>query len=182
MRMCWLLVFAGLFTSSTAFAGLIQYQDSSIGTTAFGDTMYRFTFYVSGFTLQANQELDIRFASNQFTALSNPTGGPGFSVLVLQPNSPLGTTGVFSALTLPTYNNQAMSLFTVDAAFTGNGNPGSQQFYVNQYDSSGNFISTLQSGVTVAATPEPSTFALGGVMLALGSAWRVARRRSGNSK
>jgi hypothetical protein len=179
MRMCWLLLFAGLFTSSTTYAGLIQYQDSSIGTTAFGDAIYRYTFYVSGFNLQANQELDIRFDPNQFKTLSNPTGGPGFSVLVLQPNSPLGSTGVFSALAL--VNNPASSLFTVDVTFFGDGDPGPQAFYVNQYDANRNFIATLETGATTA-TPEPSTFGLGGALLALGGAWRVVRRRLENAQ
>ena len=181
MRMCWLLMFAGLLTSSTTFAGLIKYQENTVGTTVFGDTIYRYTFTVSGFNLQANQELDIRFDPGQIKSLSNPTGGgSNFNVLVLQPNTPTGSTGVFSALAL--VNNPVMSLFTVDATLFGDRDPGSQAFYINQYNSSNQFVSVLQSGFTVAAVPEPSTFGLGGMMLVLGSAWRARRRRFENSK
>jgi hypothetical protein len=181
MRMCWLLVFAGLFTTSTTYAGLIKYSDTNIGTTVFGDTIYRYTFTVSGITLQANQELDIRFNPALFKTLSNPTGGSGFSVLVLQPNSPLGDTGVFSALAL--VNNPVLSPFTVDVTYASAFDPGSQPYLVNQYDANHMFVSTIQSGFTVpAATPEPSTFGLGGLMLAIGSVWRVKRRsRSENA-
>ena len=180
MRMCWLLVFAGLFTTSTSYAGLIKYSDTNIGTNVFGDAIYRYTFTVSGISLQANQELDIRFDPTHFKALSNPTGGAGFSLLVLQPNSPLGTTGVFSALAL--VNNPVFSPFTVDVTYFGVVDPGSQPYLVNQYDANHMFVSTLQTGVTVlAATPEPGTFGVGGMMLALGSVWRSMRRRSENA-
>lgn len=180
MRMCWLLVFAGLFTTSTTYAGLIQYQDTNIGSTIGGDTIYRYTFTVSGITLQANNELDIRFDPTQVKTLSNPTGGSGFNVLVLQPNSPLGSTGVFSALAL--VNNPVFTPFTVDVTYLFPGKPGSQPYFVNEYDANHMFVRTLQTGVTVGtATPEPGTFGLGGLLLALGSAWRVHRRRSENA-
>jgi hypothetical protein len=178
MRMCWLLVFAGLFTTSTTYAGLIQYQNTSIGSTAFGDTLYRYTFLVSGINIQANQELDIRFDPTKFKTLSNPTAGSGFNVLVLQPNSPSGSTGVFSALAL--VNNPVMSPFTVDVTFFGTADPGSQAYFVNQYDANHMFVSSIQSGFTVTTTPEPGTFGVGGLLLSLGGMWRVMRRRSEN--
>ena len=180
MRMCWLLLFAGLMTGSSAFAGLVQYSTtpaSSGGTSAFGGTLYHYTFLVSGFNFQANQELDIRFNATQFSHI-NLISGPqaGFSPLLLQPNNPIGSTGSFSALA--TQNNVSGGNFSLDAYYTGSGEPGSQLYFINQYTAGGSFVGTLQTGNTVAATPEPSTFAIGGVMLALGGMLRRAQRKS----
>ena len=179
MRMCWLLIFAGLMTGSSAFAGLVQYSTTpaaSGGTRAFGGTLYRYTFLVSGFNFQADQELDIRFDPNQFSHINLVSGTQaGFSTLLLQPNNPTGSTGSFSALA--TQNNVTGGNFILDAYYTGSGEPGSQLYFINQYTSSGSFVGTLQTGNTIAA-PEPSTFAIGGVMLVLGGMLRRSQRKS----
>ena len=180
MKMCWLLIFAGLMTSSSVFAGLVQYSTtptSSGGTSAFGGTLYRYSFLVSGFNFQANQELDIRFDANQFSHINLVSGlQTGFSILLLQPNNPTGSTGSFS--TLATQNSVSGGNFVLDAYYTGSGEPGSQLYLINQYNSAGGFVGTLQTGTTVAATPEPGTFAVGGVMLVLGGMLRRSRHKS----
>ena len=179
MRMCWLLIFAGLMTSSSVFAGLVQYSTtpaSSGGSNAFGGTLYRYTYLISGFNFQANQELDIRFDAGQFSHITLvSTAQSGFSTLLLQPNNPLGAIGSFSALA--TQNNAPSATFILDAYYTGTGEPGSQTYLVNQYSQTGNFIGTLQTGNTVAATPEPGTFLTGGFMLVAGGMLRRARRK-----
>ena len=181
MRMCWLLLFAGLMTSSSVFAGLVQYSTSPAssggGPSAFGGTLYRYTFLVSGFNFQADQELDIRFDANKFSHINLVSSAqPGFSTLLLQPNNPSGSTGSFSALA--TLNNVTGGNFILDAYYTGSGEPGSQLYFINQYTAGGSFTGTLLTGNTVSATPEPSTFALGGVMLVLGGMLRRTRHNS----
>ena len=177
--MCWLLIFAGLMTSSSVFAGLVQYSTTpatSGGASAFGGTLYRYTFLISGFNFQADQELDIRFDATKFSHITLVSGAQtGFSTLLLQPNNPIGSTGSLSALA--TQNNVSSGNFILDAYYTGSGEPGSQLYLINQYTQAGSFVGTLQTGNTVAATPEPGTFAIGGVMLVLGGMLRRSRHK-----
>jgi hypothetical protein len=179
MRMCWLLILAGLMTSSSVFAGLVQYSTtpaSSGGSNAFGGTLYRYTYLISGFNFQADQELDIRFDAGQFSHITLVSSTqPGFNTLLLQPNNPLGATGSFSALA--TQNNAPNATFVLDAYYTGTGDPGSQLYFVNQYSATGAFQGTLSTGNTVSATPEPSTFLTGGFLLVAGGMLRRARRK-----
>ena len=57
-------------------------------------------------------------------------------------------------------------------------NPLSLSRSLQQVIWAGGFVGTLQTGTTVAATPEPGTFAIGGVMLVLGGMLRRSRHKS----
>jgi hypothetical protein len=141
-----------------------------------------YSYFVSGLTLQANQELDLQFAPNLFGILSNGIAGNGFELLLLQPNNPPGTSGDYSVLALAN-NTGFTGSFGVDFVFLGAGEPGAQPYSINQFDQNGNFIGTTGSGMTAPSSPiqnpEPASFTLIGLgLLAMGGALWCVRRRS----
>lgn len=178
MRFLFLSLFAGLVISSHAYAAGIQYSVNSAGVSTLGQATYTYTYFVTGVNLQANQELDVLFDPSLYGTLSNPVAGPGFDVMVFQPNSPTGTFGDYSVLAL--VNNPPLSgPFSVSFTYLSTGQPGVQTFYINQYDQAGAFIATIDSGLTSAAidaVPEPSTLVFTGVALALAAIWSTVRR------
>jgi len=150
---------------------LIEYQVSVVG----GDVL-RYDYSISGITLQMNQDIDIRFDPALYGTLSNGVAPGEFNLLLLQPDNPPGTFGDYSALALaddPPFTGE----FRVDFTYIGGGTPGSQPFFINQYDESRHLLATLASGTTVAAVPEPTSFALLGVSLLTGAIIRAVRRR-----
>lgn len=155
---------AGLF-SITLSAGTVGFS-----VTALGGNNFRYLYDFTALSLQANQEVDIRFSPTLYSTLTNGVAGPGFSLAVFQPNNPPGSFGDYSALSL--VNNPSLTgPFRVDFAFLGTGTPGPQPFLINQYDSAGNFISTIDSGNTTpppGTVPEPATWmlAVGGLLFA----------------
>jgi hypothetical protein len=171
----WLLLWAGLFATNLS-AATIQFQVSNLGGTTF-----RFNYVPSGFAFQVNQDLDIRFNPALYGTLSNAVVGGGFSALLLQPDNPPGSFGDYIALAL--VNNPSLAgPFSVDVIFKGSGTPGVQPFVINQFDPSGNFVSTITSGLTTplggpASVPEPGSFSLGVLaMIVGGTLWTVRRR------
>ena len=142
---------------------------------------YTYTYDVSGITLLANQELDIVFSAALYGTLSNGVVSPGVNLLLLEPNNPLGAPGHFSALAL-TNIGVVPGPWSVDVLFAGAGQPGSQSFFINQYDANGQFIATVDSGNTQnkSNVPEPGTFMLLG-LVAIGCSvgWAVRLRGAG---
>lgn len=178
MRLNKLLFVAALLTAGNLHAGSIQYEVSGVGTSPTGDPIYRFTYLISGVNFLTDQELEIRFDPALYGALSNATAGAGFDVLLFQPNNPLGTDGIYSALAL--IDNPSLATpFGVDAIYLGLGTPPSQEFFINQFDSSGNLVRQEEQGTTVLVgeIPEPSTFASVGMLLGLIGCWWTVRRR-----
>jgi len=171
-----LLLWMGLF-ASVSQAGTIQYEVSPLG----GD-VFQYSYYLSDFVLQANQEIDIRFDRALYGSLSNGVAGADFLVLIFQPDNPPGVNGDYSALAV--INNPSLAgPFRVDFLFTGSGLPGGQPFLVNQYDPVHNFLYTLESGTTMARAaeiPEPGSFSLCGVALVVSGLWTVRRRSRRN--
>ena len=167
---------AAVLAANLSAAAIVQFQVTDLG-----GTLHRYNYSVSGYAFQQNQELAISFAPALYGTLSNGVAGSGFSLLLLQPNNPPGVSGDYSALAL--MNNPSLAgPFRVDFIFNGSGTPGAQPFLVNQYDQSGNFISTISSGVTTPSgpsVPEPRSFSLAGVALLVGGALWTVRRRSG---
>jgi hypothetical protein len=124
-----------------------------------------------------NTEVDIRFDPALYGELSNPVAPPDFDVLILQPNNPPGVPGDYKPLALIDNPSQS-GLFSVDFTFLGPGMPGSQPFFINQYDdqfmlidSDGPFFTTPVSNPGVV--PEPATLTLVGATLLIAG---VARR------
>lgn len=175
----WLFLSSALVTANL-FAATIGFDVSTVGVTPSGATLFRYTYSFANLTLQARQEVDIRFNAAQFGVLSNGAASPGFDLVLLQPNNPQGAPGDYSLFAL--VNNPLLTgPFRVDFTYTGSGQPGAQAYFINQYDQNGNFAGRIESGFTTPATPtpipEPTTFGLMGVgALLVGGRWGFRRR------
>ena len=174
----WLPLCLGL--AANLHAAAIQFQ-----VTPLGGTSFRYTYLLSGFQFQANQAVDIQFSPSLYGTLSNGMVGSGFSLVLLQPNNPPGTSGDYIALAQ--VNNPPLTgPFSIDFLFKGlvPPGPGSQPFVVNQFDQNGNLVLCMGqacgSGVTTpvgATVPEPGSFSLGCVALLMGGVlWTVRRQ------
>jgi hypothetical protein len=167
------LTVGAMLLSCTAIAGTIQYSVTDVVTPmSVGDPVRRFTYTISGFSLEPYQEIEIRFSPSDFVSISNPTGdSPLFSVLVLAVNNPPGALGTYSIMSLAD-NPPLGGLFSLDAVLIGDVPP-SLPYYLNQLDP-GTFevLEQLSSGTAfgVSGVPEPSPAgytAIGLVLLAL---------------
>jgi PEP-CTERM motif len=174
----WMPLWFGL-VGTNLLAGTIQYQVTNLGA-----NLFRYTYTVNGFSFGPNQELQVAFNPTLFGTLSNPVAGPGFSAFVFQPNNPPGAPGDYSAFTA-TGVATPTGPFSVDVTFLGTGVPGSQQFFINQYNPDLIFMQELASGTTQlvgqATIPEPGTLSLG-VLGLIGGLWAVRRRTSGATR
>lgn len=179
-----------LLSLGSSFAGTIAVQVTPAGTHGSGDALFRYIYSISGFTLQENQELNIRFDPARTGALSNAMAPVDFDVLLLQPNNPIGSAGDFSILALVD-NPQWTGPFSVDVSRIGSGFA-PQAFFLNQFVEQGGVLmleSTLQSGfvsLTAApgAVPEPGSLVLGAaglVFLAIRLSARNPSRGFGQS-
>jgi hypothetical protein len=159
-------VFLGAFMLALCLsAGTLPTINYELG--AVGNGVDRYTYVVSNLTLAANEEIDLEFDATEFSVLSNPVAGSKFSVLLFQPNNPLGAPGDLSIAAISD-GTVVTGPVSVDFTFTGVGNPGPQTFEINQYDANGNFVGLMASGSTsllVTGVPEPSTSSL--VLLAI---------------
>lgn len=170
-----------LLVGAVLAAGSLPAATIQFDVTGLGPNSSRYNYFVSGITFQANQELDIRFDPARYSNLSNPMAGGGFNATVLQPNNPPGVFGDYSALAL-TNNPSLAGPFSVDFSFSGAGQPGPQPYSINQFDQSGNFVSTLETGVTsprvITGVPEPASVTLCGIaVLFIGFMWIFRRAR-----
>jgi hypothetical protein len=159
---------------------VINYSVGVLGTTGGGDTLYRYTYTLSGIAFMQNQELDIEFDPTVVGELSNGVSPAGFDLLLLQPNDPTGAPGEYSLLAL--VNNPSLAgTFSVDFTFHGPGVPGIQQFFL--FDDSQVPAVQIEMGNTSAAvtgaTPEPWSLVLCLAGLAAMGGGRAMRRRPG---
>src|SRR5207248_993965 len=103
----------------------ISLQAATVGFTvsSLGGSSFRYTYDFTSLSLQANQEVDIRFSPTLYSTLTNGVAGSGFSLAVFQPNNPPGSFGDYAALAL--INNPSLTgPFRVDFTFLGAGTPG----------------------------------------------------------
>ena len=177
MRTYWLVFAAGLLTVGNLHAGLIlQYETSNVGSTPTGDPIFRFTYFLSGGSLNAGDELEIDFDPALYGELSNASAGAGFDVALFQTNNPPGSTGVYSALAI--VNNPSLATpFMTDAVYLGQGTPAPQPVFINQYDASGMLTSSTAIPTETQGVPEPSTLATTGALLVFLGCSRAVRRR-----
>ena len=170
LSLCSMLLAAGLSAATVKF-DVTNLNIPNGGRTGPGGVeaqWQRYTYHFSDFTLMLDQELNIRFDPLLFGEIASGTASPGFDVLLLQPNQPLGAFGDLSALS--TINQPATTaLFSVDALYYGSGGPAPQPYFINQFNDTGRFV-TIESGFTTqladTQVPEPATLALCGVALA----------------
>ena len=170
-KVCQLTLWAAILVAS-APAEKIQFE-----VTTLGPNLFRYDYFISGgFVFQKNDEIDIRFDPNIYDILSNGVAGSDFNVALLQPNNPPGTDGDYSALAL--VDNAALNgPFSVEFALQGGRQPLLQPFFINQLDSNGKIISTLETGST-AAVPEPSSLSFAFLGTLMISCLSSVRRRT----
>ncbi|MGD1093718.1 MAG: hypothetical protein ABSB35_17235 [Bryobacteraceae bacterium] len=175
----WLPLWAGLLAPIVQ-AGTVQFEVSNLGSGS-----YQYTYLLSGFTFQANEDLDIQFDPGIYAALSNPSAGDPtqFMAMAFQPDSSTQISGDYIALAL--VDNPSMAgPFQVDFTLVGGGQPGPQPYMINQLDDNGFLEYQVASGNTSLASttaPEPGGMTLGGVGLLLLAGAAFARRRSGST-
>ena len=159
----WLPVWAGLFAAN-ASAGLIQFQVTSLG-----GNEYQYNYILNGFTLAADQAIDIVFTQGMYVNNSLINGVPAnpnatWDLEILQPDTNLSSDGLYSLQAL--VNNPSLAgTFSVQFQWAGVGQPGSQSYSVDTYNGTGPGAILLSSGTptnTVSSVPEPSSLWLGG--------------------
>lgn len=139
---------------SSSAAIIVQYQAASLG-----GNLYRYTYFPSGYSFSPNQDLDIRFDPALYSNLLNGVAPASFDLAVFQPNNPPGAPGDYDPLAL--INNPPLTgTFAISFTYLGTGAPGSQPFFINQFDPAGNLIARIDSGRTVSSIPEPSSLVL----------------------
>lgn len=187
-RLAALCGFAG-----SLFGGSIELEITSLGNTGDGQPAYRYSFILSGFTFEQNQELNFRFDPLIFGALWNAVAPSSWVAILLQPDNPPGAPGDFSLFALQN-NPSTAGPFSVDVALIvppdmiSKGQvpvpPNRIPYSVNQFVDSPDgplFDRTLTRGMALTRDaaeeiPEPGTFVLGGASLGLLVCLRRARR------
>lgn len=177
---CKFAVFAVLFAASLPGA-VINFSTATVGTNGLGDTVFRYTYDLSGVVFQANQELDIRFSPTVYKSISNAVAPSTvlYDLLLFPVDSPPGATGDYSLMALVN-NPSTAGVFSVDFTLKPGQSSGSQAFFINQLNSSGGFVRQLEAGNTTTAgqntVPEPATLSMAAAGLA--AAWMFGVRRS----
>ena len=165
-----LLVLLGVCLAGAVSAGTILTTDTFVS----GNT-YHEVFTFQGFTLSMGMLIEIHYPASQYGSLSNGVAQPSsdWSLVLLQPNNPLGADGIYS-MQANVNNPSFAGPFSVDFTFLGGGQPnGVHPFFVLNSD-----FSVNSSGFT--GVPEPATFSMagvGGVLLSLFILRRYRRRK-----
>jgi PEP-CTERM motif len=145
-----------------------------------GQDLWRYSYDLSGNTLNAFEAFDFYFDENLYGALSNPaTSNADWNLLTLDPDLGIPARGEFIVQAL-IGGASTTNLFSVDFIFLGAGRPGSQPFDLLAFDAQGNFIDTIGAGRTAlpadTTVPEPATLLLLGSGLAMARAKRSKLR------
>lgn len=166
-----LTLLAGMATTQVASAGTIHQSLSLISPEGPDPAVYEYQYTFTGFDLLANQDIQILFPADIYASLLPGDANPSsdWFVYTFQPNNPPGEAGLFDIQALvdhPSLAGPFSIQFTTLFAFT----PQPQEWRVVQYDSLGNFVSTLETGTTTSgppsSVPEPGTWTLFGASAA----------------
>lgn len=170
MRISRLLLLTCVATGIHMNATTIGFATTDLGLNSSGQTVYEYTYTVSGLILQANQELDFYYSPTVYNALSNPVAPSSLQPLVLQPNNPPGTSGDFSLFSSAD-NTVVTGPLSIDFTLLGSASPSPQPYDILQYPANGKQPFVIASGETTptaVTTPEPAAAALTAVSLLLG--------------
>ncbi|MFY9754199.1 MAG: hypothetical protein WAJ92_16275 [Candidatus Acidiferrales bacterium] len=170
------LGFSWGMASPSVRADGIEYQ----ATQASGDT-WQYTYTLTGAPLGVNQAFTVFFDPTLTSNLADTSldatdpassAAENWLSFTIPFDPSLNSDGFYSALAL--VNDDSMTeAFTLTFAYSGLGQPGSQMFSIDQFDSFGNLVMNLQTGETTpvgVTTPEPSA----GVLLIVGIAGILA--------
>ena len=172
MYVCALLLFC-CFAPSLAWGGTVYYSVAPLSGMP-GD--FQFTYYLSGFDLVQYEELDFVFPADLFLGISNPMASPGVVVEIFQPNVPTGADGDFTGEASSDLGD-VTGPWSIDVAYLGQGLPGTQTYFVDQFDSNGTLVGNPVEAEDVAApVPESGTFSFGCLAVALCLVRAVPRR------
>jgi hypothetical protein len=181
-------------------AGTIQYKVTPLGTNGVGESIYQYSYFLSGFDFRdaggVEDEFDITFDPSIFDQLSNGVAPAGFDLLLFQPNVPIGAPGDYNALVTvdqPSLNGT----FSVTAALKNTatlptGTALDQTFTIDEFDTSGAhpvaspatgpalILSTpgVTSPLVVTGIPEPASFELFEAGMFFGCLFVIFRQRS----
>ncbi len=172
-----------LLGTAPAAAVTITFQAIDLADVSPGNDLWRYVYVVAGFADPANVAFETLFAPGLYTDLEDPPPvvNADWDIVTIQPDPLLPDVGRYSALALV----DGASLpdpFTLTFVWLGGPGtrPGSQPFEINQLDASGDFIATLETGVTIPARAAPSVPLPSTLLLAVSGlvAMVLARRRS----
>jgi hypothetical protein len=181
-----LIVAACLLTPAAAASGLtIRFEAIDLADVTPGQDLWRYTYVVGDFDVEANVAFETLFAPHLYASLEDPPPpvNADWSLLTLQPDPLIADPGRYSAL--PLIDGASLAdPFTVTFVWLGGpaSRPGPQGFEINQFDPDGNFLMTLAIGSTISAVsaiPEPPAIPL--LIVSLVGLARAARRAAGQT-
>ena len=149
---------ASLILAGACFAGVLSAGTITTTDTFVSGNTYHEVFTFQGFTLSMGMLIEIHYPASQYGSLSNGVAQPSsdWSLVLLQPNNPLGADGIYS-MQANVNNPSFAGPFSVDFTFLGAGQPnGVHQYFVLNSD-----FSVNSSGFT--GVPEPTSLSMAGV-------------------
>lgn len=122
----------------------VSYTEQNLTDTTVGQDLWRYTYFVTGLSLEVNQGFSIFFDEATTTNLQStpPTPNLDWSVISVQPDLGLNSDGFYDALALVD-NPSFVGTFSINFVWTGTGTPGAQRFTVYDAD-----FSTITEGQT----------------------------------
>jgi hypothetical protein len=186
MRILNKLAILAAITGGCLFGGSIGVDVTSLGVNASGESVFRYSYTLLGYTFGQDQELDFRFNPSVFSSLQNGIAPEGWLVSLFQPNNPPGAFGDFSLLALVN-NPPTTGRFSVDVALVkppvGSGSglpvqaPLTQPFVVNQFKPmGGDLVLDRVLEIGTAGVPEPASMTLGAIGLIFVAAGLLKQR------
>ena len=171
----WLMLGAALFPFSMAQATVVEFDATSLGGNLW---QYSYTITNTSPSLSFN-ELTVYFDYGRYSSLSLLAAPVGWDPIVIQPDTGIPADGYYDVLNLsgPLAPGESISGFSVSFSYLATGVPGAQPFDLIDASTFALVYAGTTSAATVAAVPEPETYAM--MLLGLGILGVTARRRTG---